>query len=114
MVTMEQFYEIMEWDVPLEEYKKHPFISKNNIFCSKDDINVFMMLHNLNPSSGIDIIGGASHDIIYLNVPHNYDSKELKSEFDFICEHKSVDETWLKDLRRFGVFLQDDSLCMYV
>lgn len=116
MITIDRLYEIFkeeELDYLSSNDLSMPTSSKNT-FCNKDDINVFMMLHGLNPKSHMDIIGGADHDIIYLNVPHNYESKECKSEFDFICEHEDVDETWVRDLCRFGVFIQDDGFCMYV
>jgi hypothetical protein len=79
-----------------DEFLKFERVEKK--LCGRADLHAFMLLEQLAPGSK-DLIGGAEHDIIYLDV-----------DLDELC--KNVTEAQLVELRRCGVMYENQYECL--
>lgn len=79
------------------EYNFDTIVNKRS---KKSDLHAFLLLDELVPNKGNDIIGGADHDVIYLGVELN--------ELEDITEYQII------ELIKCGVHISDGYLQMFV
>lgn len=97
---LEQLFEKFE---DTDEYLKFERIT--NPLSKRPDLHAFLMLDALFPQPGSDIVSGAEHDVIYLDIAI-LDMAKRFTLAEESCEFEA--EEVVRDLVRCGVMLNND------